>query len=82
MPLAEIVALLTSKPAAVFSLGSKGRVAKGLPADITLFDAKRTWAFDAAKSLSKSRNTPFHDFAMQGRVHTTIINGHIVFQQH
>ena len=80
MPLADVVALLTSKPAAVFSLGSKGRIAKGLPADITLFDAKRTWAFDAAKSLSKSRNTPFHDFAMQGRVHTTIVNGHIVFQ--
>ena len=36
-----------------------GRLARGSHADVTIFDPKKRWTFDAAKSRSLSRNSPF-----------------------
>ena len=56
-----------------------GSLSVGVPADLCVFDAGAVWAFDAAASLSKSKNTPFHDHAMQGRILWTLVGGNIVF---
>src|SRR5580692_6321960 len=59
IPLARIVELFTSGPARCFDFRGRGSLVRGSVADVTVFDPKKKWTFDAAKSRSKSRNTPF-----------------------
>src|SRR3978361_2337712 len=48
LPLIRALALLTSAPAAL--LGSEaGRLAKGAPGDLCLFDPERAWQVEAGK---------------------------------
>ena len=79
IPLARIVELFTAGPARCFDLRGRGSLARGFFADVTLFDPKKKWTFEAAKSLSKSRNTPFDGWPLTGKVIATIVGGKIVY---
>ena len=79
IPLARMVELFTSGPARVLNL-NRGRLAVGVPADITVFDLERTWAYDVNRSSSKSRNSPFHGHAFRGGPAATIVGGRIVWR--
>lgn len=52
-----------------------GRLAKGAPADLVLFDPDAPFVLDRATLQSKSRNTPFDLARMQGRVRGTWVGG-------
>ena len=80
IPLSRIVELFTSGPARVVDLRSRGTLARGSHADVTMFDPKKRWTFDAAKSRSKSRNTPFDGWQLTGKVVATIVGGRIVYR--
>jgi len=80
IPLTRIVELFTSGPARVFDLRGRGSLAKGNFADVTLFDPKKRWTFEAAKSRSLSHNTPFDGWQFVGKVAATIVAGKIVYR--
>jgi dihydroorotase len=80
MPLAQVVELMTAKPAAVLGLAGRGTLAVGSVADVTVFDPGAEWAFRARDSKSKSKNTPFDGWTMQGRVRWTIVEGRVVYR--
>jgi dihydroorotase len=80
IPLARIVELFTSGPARVIDLRGRGTLLHGSHADVTIFDPKKRWTFDAAKSRSKSHNTPFAGRQMTGKVVATIVGGKIVYR--
>src|SRR5579864_7670375 len=80
IPLARIVELLTSGPARVFDLPGRGSLAKGSHADVTIFDPKKRWTFDAGKSRSMSRNTPFDGWQFTGKVVATMVGGQNVYR--
>ena len=80
-PLARIVELFTAGPARVLDLRGRGTLARGSFADVTIFDPKKRWTFDAAKSRSKSRNTPFDGLPLTGKVVATIVAGKIVHRE-
>ncbi len=80
IPLTRIVALFTSGPARVFDLHNRGTVARGSFADVTILDPKKRWTFDAAKSRSISRNTPFDGWQLTGKVVATIVGGNIIYR--
>jgi dihydroorotase len=79
VPLSRVVELFTAGPARCFGLRGRGSLARGNFADLTLFDLKKKWTFDASKSLSKSRNTPFDGWQLTGKVVATIVGGRIVY---
>lgn len=81
MPLARIVELFTAGPARVLGLRGRGTLARGSYADVTIFDPKKRWTFAAAKSRSKSRNTPFDGWPLTGKVVATIVAGKIVHRE-
>ncbi|NNE80362.1 MAG: dihydroorotase [Silicimonas sp.] len=54
---------------------SAGRLAPGTPADLVLFDPNAPFVMDRFKLLSKSKNTPFDEARMQGRVKGTWVAG-------
>jgi dihydroorotase len=78
VPLVRVVELFTSGPARVFDLRGRGTLAKGSFADVTIFDPKKKWTFEAAKSRSLSRNTPFDGWQLVGKVVATVVAGRIV----
>jgi dihydroorotase len=78
IPLARIVELFTAGPARVVDLRGRGTLARGSRADVTIFDPEKRWTFEAAKSRSKSHNTPFDGWQLTGKVMATIVSGKIV----
>src|ERR1700678_1303989 len=80
IPLMRIVELFTAGPARVFDLRGRGSLARGNHADVTIFDPKKRWTYEAAKSRSLSHNTPFDGWQFTGRVVATVVGGRVVYQ--
>jgi dihydroorotase len=80
MPLARIVELFTSGPARVLDMRGRGTLLRGSHADVTIFDPKKKWTFDAMKSKSKSHNTPFDGRQLTGKVIATVVGGKMVYR--
>ena len=80
IPLSRIVELFTAGPARIVDIPGRGTLARGSYADVTIFDPKKRWTFVVAKSRSKSRNTPFDDWQLTGKVVATIVNGRFVYR--
>ena len=80
IPLARIVELFTAGPARVLDLRGRGTLARGSYGDVTIFDPKKRWTFDAAHSQSKSTNSPFDGWTLTGKVKATVVSGRIVFR--
>lgn len=76
--LLDLLAPLTYKPADLLGLKS-GRLAKDAAADLVLFDPDRRWTIEENKFRSKSKNSPFSDYEVWGRVLRTIVDGRSVF---
>jgi dihydroorotase len=77
MPIAEVVAALSWKPAAIARIGHlHGRpVQPGEPANLTVFDAAHEWTVAPAQLSSKSRNTPYAGRTLRGKVRHTLLAG-------
>ncbi len=73
-----VIDLLTRKAANLLKLPA-GTLAEGAPADVCIFDPNETWLYDARKGFSKSLNSPWSGRKLTGRVKTTIVAGHVVF---
>jgi len=52
-----------------------GRLSPGAPADLVLFDADAPFVLDRSKLQSKSKNTPFDEAKMQGKLRGTWVAG-------
>lgn len=78
--LAKIIELFTSGPARVLDLRGRGTLLRGSHGDVTIFDPKKRWTFDAAKSKSKSHNTPFDGWQLTGKVVATVVGGRMVYR--
>ena len=79
--LPRIVELFTAGPARVFDLRGRGSLVRGSFADVTIFDPKKRWTFEAAKSRSLSHNTPFDGWQFTGKVVATIVGGKIAYHR-
>jgi dihydroorotase len=80
VPLSRIVELLSTNPARVMGLEGRGTLKAGAHADVTIFDPAKKWTYAAAASKSKSKNSPFDGWKMQGRVVATLVGGFVVFR--
>lgn len=63
-------------PAAILGIPA-GTLSPGAAADITLIDPEREFVYSADQVISKSRNTPFLGWKLQGRAVVTMVGGAI-----
>ncbi len=76
--LPRLIAAMTSRPAEILGL-PQGRLAKGTPADLIRFDPDEPYVLDPALLHSRSKNTPFDEARMEGRVKLTLVAGEKVW---
>jgi dihydroorotase len=79
--LERLVELCAVNPARIFSLADRGTLRPGAWGDVTILDPDLEWTYDAARSKSKSRNTPFDNYTLRGAPVATIVAGRIVFRR-
>jgi dihydroorotase len=77
--LPQLFQRLSMTPARLFNLPG-GRLAKGAPADLIVFDADYAWQIDRAGFWSKTKNSPFDERPTQGRVMATVVAGRRIYQ--
>ena len=78
--LERLVELCSINPARIFSLADRGTLRKNAWGDVTILDPELRWTFDASRSKSKSRNTPFDGLTLRGAAVATIVAGRIVYR--
>lgn len=79
MSLNEVLARMTSTPAKLLGLGSRGVLRAGAKADLVIFDPEKPWRVDIDKMKGKSKNTPYEGLPLTGKVLMTIVDGLKVF---
>lgn len=76
--LLTVLRAMTSRPADILGLPC-GRIARGAPADLILFDLDYPWQVSERDIRSKSRNTSFEGARLAGKVMRTILAGQTVY---
>ncbi len=74
----DALAKVTVNPARLLRLPC-GTLAADTAADLVIFDPARAWPVDADTLRSKSKNSPFDETTLTGKVARTVIDGRSVF---
>jgi len=80
LPIARVIAALTSGPAGVVGMEGRG-LYEGARADLVVLDADARRTVDRSALRSKSNNTPFEGREIRGRVIVTMVGGRVVFDE-
>ena len=79
LSLNRLVELFSVRPQQIMKVERWGLFA-GSNGDLTLIDPEREWTFDVGKSRSLSRNSPFHNWKLQGKAIVTMVGGKVVYE--
>ncbi|MEL6291527.1 MAG: dihydroorotase [Pseudomonadota bacterium] len=77
--LPKLLKRLTAAPAHLLGLSS-GVIKRGAPADLIVVDINTPWMVNRDTLRSRSKNSPFDEARMQGRVLRTMVGGETVYQ--
>jgi dihydroorotase len=75
----RFVELLSTNPARILGQSSKGRIAEGADADITILNLRKETVVDVDNFRSLSRNSPFRGWKLKGAPVLTMVAGKIVY---
>jgi dihydroorotase len=75
--LSELVATMTAHPAKLLGI-PKGSLSPGNDADITIIDVSMKTSIDIRKFHSRSKNSPFHGWELEGGAVYTIVKGKVI----
>ncbi len=79
--LEKIVEKMCHNPSILFRIEKRGYIRTGYYADLVLIDTTSPWTVSKENILYKCGWSPFEGTSFPGRVTTTIINGHIVYNE-
>ncbi len=80
LSLADLLKKLTVNPLKVLAKKYMG-IQKSAPANLALVDLNKQWKYQVSESFSKSRNSPFDGWDLQGQVLMTWYQGKRVFDR-
>jgi dihydroorotase len=81
LSLSTLVRATSEKPAQIFSLKDRGRLAEGNHADLVAVDMNREYEIDASRFYSRSKYSPFDGWKAKGKPVKTIVDGKLVMDE-
>lgn len=75
----ELIEKMSLNPAKILNIPG-GTLREGSAADIIIFDLNQSYKVDVDRLHGKSKNTPFKNLTLQGRIKYTILDGNIVYR--
>jgi dihydroorotase len=75
----QALAKMSANPAHIFRLTGRGALKPGNPADVTIIDPKKKYSFTANDFVSKSKNSPFIGYPLEGMAEITIVGGTVAW---
>jgi len=75
----RLIEAMSTLPAKILGI-NRGTLRPGSVADITLINPNLSWTVDVHSSRSKSVNSPFHGWTLQGRAVATIVGGRVKYR--
>jgi len=79
LPLEKFIAMISTNPARILGLETKGKIRTGADADLTILKLHQDVVIDTSQFLSKGRNNPFNGWKLKGAPVMTIVGGKIVY---
>ncbi len=79
LTISELIEKMSTNPAKILGIEA-GTLKEGAPADLVLFDINEEYTVDPEKLHGKSKNTPFKNLSLFGRVKYTLLDGKVVFR--
>src|SRR5699024_6260627 len=79
LPLEKIVELTAANPARRFGLKTKGTIAKGFDADLTIVDLSETFVLKTDDLFYRHKHSPYVGETYHGKIKIAIVNGKVVF---
>lgn len=79
LSLSTLLARMQKNPAQRFGL--KARIAKGMPADLCIYDLGADYTVDPVQFLSMGKSSPFTGWRVYGKCLLTMAEGRIVWQE-
>jgi len=76
--LMKLIEIMSKNPAEFYRL-TPGSISEGAVADLVIFGENELWTVDSY--ASKAVNSPFTGWELPGRIHYTICDGKVVFEQ-
>ncbi len=76
----DLVRVTSYNPAKLLKLENKGAIEEGYDADLTIFDPNKEYIYTKDMVVSKSKNSPFIDEKLKGKVMYTIVEGRVVYE--
>lgn len=80
LTIGELIDKMSTKPASILGLNA-GTLKSGAPADIVIFDMNEEYTVDPEQLHGKSKNTPFKNLSLFGKVKYTFVDGKKVFKE-
>lgn len=88
LSLSRAIELMTIGPVRALGLDGEGRLcsstgtlARGVVADVTVFDPAEIFTIGTEPFVSRADNNPFHEREVRGRVRYTLVGGRVVFER-
>ena len=75
----DLVKVTSYNPAKLLKI-DRGCIEVGKIADITIFDPNEEYIYTKEMIVSKSKNSPFIDKKLKGKVKYTLVNGNVVYK--
>ena len=76
----DMVRVMSYNPSKLLGL-DKGEIKEGKVADLTIFDPNKEYVYKKEDIVSKSKNTPWINKKLKGKVEYTIVSGKVVFER-
>ncbi len=76
-----MAAYMSSNPARILGRDDLGNIAPGKAADLTIFDPSIEYEIHAADFVGKSKNMPYENRKVCGKVVKTIYDGRVVYEE-
>lgn len=71
----KLIELVSATPAKILGLKNKGNLSPGSDADIVIIDPGKEWIYTKDSIVSKSKNSPFIDWTLKGKIIDVIVGG-------